>query len=311
MPKARRHIIPKNVANFSVLLTLTLMALVLLLPSTLFADETVVRIRGKQSKQDASHDYFVKLLDLALKKTEPEYGPGRVYVTSINLVQGRALEELNITHSIDVDWAGTNIEREQELRPIRIPLIGGLLGYRVPVIRRANLKTFSEIRSLAELQKFTVIQGAHWPDADILERAGLPVHRVTEFNLMYPMLQHDRVDYFLRGVNEVYAEVAKVADKELIAFDSLLISYKLPMYFFTALRDEALAERIEKGLRKAIDDGSFRLFMMTHPATAPIFPLSRFDDATILTVPNPELPTLTPLDDKTLWITLGNQNASE
>lgn len=294
-----------------VLFVMAIVALSLLCPSTLWAGETVVRIRGKQSAQDGSHDYFVKLLELALAKTEAEYGPACVKVTDVNLVQGRALEELSITSGIDVDWAGTDVEREEKLRPIRIPLVGGLLGYRVPVIRKVDEYWFALIRSVADLKKYIAVQGIHWPDTQILKDAGLPVYGISDFKLMYPMLKQGRVDYFLRGVNEVYAEMETQNDDRLVAFDSLIVSYKLPMYFFTALKNENLAYRIEQGLRRAINDGSFRRFMESHPATAPLFPLSRFDDAVVLQLPNAGLPKETPIKDSSLWIRLGKQEMAQ
>ncbi|WP_147819993.1 hypothetical protein [Salidesulfovibrio onnuriiensis] len=279
--------------------------LLLLAPAPLFAEETVIRVRPPQGPDDASHDYYLKLLQLALDKTCAKYGPASIKVTNFNVAQGRALMELGSGGAINVDWAGTNRQREQDLLPVRIPLIGGLLGYRVPVICKKFTADFSKIRSLADLRKYTAVQGSHWPDSDILEHAGLKVYRVPNFSFMYDMVQKCRVDYFPRGVNEVYAEQTQVADRGLVAFDSLLIAYPLPMYFFTSRADGPLAKRIETGLREAIKDGSFLELMKNHPVTAPLFPLSKYDDAVILHLENPFLPKQTPLQDATLWLRLG------
>lgn len=278
----------------------------LVFPLPLHAEETQIIIRSRQSEEDQSHDYFVSLLKLAMEKTADRHGPAKIIISNFNAPQGRALEELAAGGTINVDWAGTNRRREALVRPIRIPLIGGLLGYRVPVITKIMVPKFKAIKSLYDLSRYTGIQGSHWPDADIMEEAGLKIHRVPEFGLMYSMLKTGRVDYFTRGINEVYSEVAEASDGDLVAFDSLMVAYPLPMYFFTNHDDEALAQRIEEGLRLAIDDGSFRRFMENHPVTAPIFPISKYDDALIIVLKNSELPEATPLDDPTLWITLGN-----
>ena len=93
-----------------------------------------IRIRAPQSESDVAHSYFRELLALALKKTADEYGPAKVVVTSLNLMQNRALSYLNKGDHIDKNWTGTNKEREKVYRPIRVPLNLGLLGYRMLAI---------------------------------------------------------------------------------------------------------------------------------------------------------------------------------
>lgn len=276
-----------------------------LLPGVPHAETMVVRMRGQQSSEDLSHGYFIGLMKLALAKTAGEYGPGRVEVIRYNAPQRRALVDLMVGEGLDVDWAGTNQKREESLRPIRIPLVGGLLGYRAPVIHRDSLEAFRKIRSIRMLGLYTAVQGTHWPDADIMEDAGLKVLRVPEFGRMYKLLRRHRVDYFPRGLNEVYAEKKALASSELLVFDSLLIAYPLPMYFFTSKSNERLAQRIEKGLRAAIKDGSFLEYMRTHPATSPMFPLSKYADSIILRIPNDDLSDETPFEDGALWFSFG------
>ncbi len=263
-----------------------------------------IRLRAPQSEADASHSYFVQLLQLALDKTEEEYGPAEVIITDFNVSQGRALQELESGVHIDVDWAGTNKERENLLEPIRIPLIGGLLGYRIPVIRTDDIDLFEGVNTLEDLRQFNAVQGSHWPDSDILESVGLNIFRVPKFEVMYPMLINKRVDYFPRGVNEVYAEVETYGKDILTAYDKIIIAYKFPMYFFTNKENKDLAERIELGLLRAIDDGSFIEFIKTHPSTQNIFPLEKYKNSNIIHIDNPYLPELTPVNNKKLWIEL-------
>ncbi len=266
---------------------------------SLFADE--IHIRPRQSSDDVSHDYFESLLQIAMDKTADEYGSTTVSCTHRVMTQERALYELERGIYIDVDWVGTNIEREKEYLPIRVPLIGGLLGYRIPAIRTEDTTRFNEITSLEELKELLCIQGSHWPDSDILESAGLTVERVPQFASMYPMLQEKRVDYFLRGMNEVYSEVSSVGES-VVAYDKLIVAYKFPMYFFVSHENSALAERIEKGLITAIEDGTFLSHMKIHPATAPLFPLSKYEQSLILHLDNPLLPPETPIDNELLWL---------
>ncbi len=72
-----------------------------------------IRVRSKQSEDDTSHSYFLEVLQIALNNTEKEYGKAVVKIVDINMTQGRALEELQKGNYIDVDWAGTDLEREK------------------------------------------------------------------------------------------------------------------------------------------------------------------------------------------------------
>jgi len=93
--------------------------LVFFLISNLIFSIQEIRIRPEQSQDDASHSYFVELLQIALNNTEKEYGKAMVKIVDINMTQGRALEELQKGNYIDVDWAGTDLEREKKLKAIR------------------------------------------------------------------------------------------------------------------------------------------------------------------------------------------------
>jgi hypothetical protein len=268
------------------------------------ADELQVKMRPRQNANDISHDYFIGLAQLALDKTSAEFGPARVTLIAQEMTQARALAELSQGNLIDLDWAGTDTHREATLYPIRIPLAGGLLGYRVPVIRKEDIAAFQKVKTLQDLQQFTAIQGTHWPDTAILESAGLKVQKTPQFKLMYPMLKNKRVDYFPRGLNEVYAEVDSLQDDSLVAYDQLLLVYKLPMYFFTNKNNQSLAQRIEKGLRLAIKDGSMLKYMQSSLALKKVFPLSQYKHSRQIKINNPNLPPETPVNDAALWLDL-------
>jgi len=73
---------------------------------------------------DASKDnYYLAVLKLALKKSEAEFGPYQLvqFVTPIN--QSRAIKFIEHEKMVDIMWTMTSIERERQLKPIRIPLV--------------------------------------------------------------------------------------------------------------------------------------------------------------------------------------------
>lgn len=113
-----------------------ILLILLFISSPVFAAETI-RIQPQRTAVDGSYLYYTDLLRKALNNTRQEYGEAEL--VSVNrLTQARAFQALN-DNQIDVFWAGTNREREVFVQPIRIPLHAGLLGIRIPVIRRPAL----------------------------------------------------------------------------------------------------------------------------------------------------------------------------
>lgn len=282
----------------------SLVTILIIIPLiSIYSQTQIVRIRDKQSKDDISQSYFMNLLDLALEATENEYGSAKVELVNIPASQGRVLAYLEQNIKIDIAWAGTNPEREEKFIPIRVPLTGGLLGYRVPVIRKDSVEVFNSIKNLDDLKKLSLIQGTHWPDSDILENAGFKVVRSPRFEQMYIMLQSGRADFFPRGLSEVYSEVESIGSDKLIAYDRIIIKYKFPMYFFVNLKNRELAKRIEKGLIILINQGIFIKNLESHPVTSPIFPLEKYSDSLIFEIENPDLTKATPKNE-IFWIEL-------
>lgn len=262
-----------------------------------------VRTIPPQSEFDVSHDYFIDLLKLALEKTTDEYGLAEV-VFSLPMQQGRALHETKIGRLIDVYWAGTSIDREKELIAIRIPLVKGLLGFRMGIIRRDTQELFAHIQSLDDLKHYTACQGMHWPDSDILEAAGIEVIRNPVYEYMFKQVNGKRCHYFPRGVHEGVVEMEARAEAypDLMLYRKLIIYYPFPMYFFVTPQRGELAARIEQGLQQAISDGSFERYMREHPTTSHLFPLKRWMNTTTILLENPQLPKDTPVDDERYWI---------
>ncbi|QFU24940.1 transporter substrate-binding domain-containing protein [Shewanella eurypsychrophilus] len=258
-------------------------------------------VQPKQSKNDASYQYYIDLVRLVLRETQTQYGNAELVEAESSYTQSRAFIALK-TNRLDLYWAGTNKQREQEFRAIRMPLMGGLLGVRVPVIRAVKYQMFLQIGTSGQLKVLTACQGDQWPDSDILQENGYRVERVTQFALMYSMLKQGRCDYFPRGITEVYAELEGEDKEDLIAFDKVLLSYPFPMYFFVNKENSALAERLEQGLLSLISQGKLKKFMQQHPVTKNIFPLEKYSNSKMFSLINSSLPESTPIADESLWL---------
>ncbi len=262
----------------------SLILLLLLLPLA-FAQS--IKTVGPQKAKDASYDYFIQVLKKTLAITEKEYGE-----TQLDTVphpgQERVMVLLSMGKFYDVVWSGSSKKRDEHLLKIPFPLFKGGLGWRGSVIRKDDIKKFSQITKSEELAKLIACQGMHWPDADILEQGGLKVYRVTHFDSMLQMLVLKRCDYLPLSIFEGDRELAIVAKSfpSLIFSHDLIISYPLTMNFYVHSSNNVLAERLQLGLERLHHSGQFLQFMQSHPLTQNAFPLSHFSNANIINLDN-------------------------
>lgn len=207
-------------------------------------------------KKDHDDYYYSNLLKLALDKTIDSHGPYQLKFTPVMPITNRLLLEIE-RGSIDITWMPFERHLKYDLKPIPIRLLKNLSDYRVFLIRADNQQTFFTIKTLADLRKLKGGIGSHWPDRQIMEENGLPlVLSMSYFNL-FKMLKSGRFDYFSRGVFQVKSEVEAYADKGIALEKNLFLRYENPVYFYVHKNNTRLAERIEAGLKIALDDGSF------------------------------------------------------
>lgn len=262
-----------------------------------------VLVESQHSARNASHEFYVDLLQLVLDNSREQWGAAKVEEVIGDFSQSRSFAALN-SGKLHVFWAGTTKQRQEKFQAIEVPLFAGLLGVRVPVIRRDRLEEFRGYKTLADWRGLIACQGAQWPDSDIMELNGFRVTRIAKFELMYTMLKQRRCDYFPRGLNEVSAELAAGGQQDLVAFEAVLITYPFPMYFFVARDNNALYQRLSTTLEAMVVSGELRQFLFNHPTTADLFPLARFDGSLRFRLTNSLLPASTPLERLELWLPL-------
>jgi len=249
---------------------------------------TTITTTGKQKPDDASHDYFTGLLRLALIETADEYGYAVLHTVPYP-GQERMLKLLALGAFYDVVWAGSSTERESQLHKVNFPLFRGGLGWRGMIIRQQDAEKFSKIKSVNDLTDLIACQGLHWPDADVLEHAGLAVARVGFFDAMLQMVELKRCDYLPLSIFEGQAELAAVEESfpNLVFYQELIIQYPLTMHFFVKHNDADLAKRLTLGLQRLYASGSFERYMKEHSLTKNAFPLTKFKHSRIIKLSNP------------------------
>lgn len=275
--------------------------LVLLLIVPVMASATVIGHIRPDSEEENRDAYFIGLLNLALERTEASHGSYELRQAPVQMSQSRAFLEMREGGYIDVVWSMATEAREQAFRPIRIPLLKGLLGVRVPVVPADDPDRLAGVRSLEALRRYRAGQGHDWPDTRILEANGLPVTPAPGYQPLFRMLARGRVDYVPRGISEVWAERAVYEQHDLVVGDGPILAYVAPIYFFVAPGNEALAQRLETGLQRAVADGSFDSAFRQHPGNIRAIEHMLGDDRPVIWLDNPTLHAETPTDRPALW----------
>lgn len=245
---------------------------------------------------DQRSEYPLKLLELALAKSGT---PFTLKPSSAVMNKARVADELAQGREINVAWMVTSREREARLLPIRICVFKGLGGWRIALVRKADLPLFARVRTLKDLQKLAAGQQLDWPDTAILRASAIPVETATSYDSLFAMLANGRFSWFPRSIPEIWAEAQSHKSQGLVVEPHLLVRYPSAYYFFVNRRDERIAWLIESGLERSIKDGSFdKLFLEYH---GDVLARAKIKDRLVIDLPNPFLPPQTPLARKELW----------
>lgn len=267
--------------------------------------KNIIHYNASIQGTDPKQAYFISLLDLALEKSRDRYGDYQTNAVMIEMPQGRALKMVAENNMIDVVWSMTSIEREAQLQAVYIPLLKGLMGYRIGLIRKSDRAKFAKMDANS-IKQTLMGQGADWPDVDILSSNGFNVIAGGDQQLI-AMLLKGRFDYYPRAMHEPWRDLARYPD--IILDTRFLLNYPAPIYFFVNKENTLLAERIEYGLRKSIVDGSFDDLFYHHPITQDMLKKSLLDQRTEIVLNNPYLSkkSASLLNEPQLWITLKPQ----
>lgn len=225
------------------------------LQSCAFVEVKVPYVDQLAKKNDA---YFVEMLNLALEKTRDCGNDFEITYFSQKYSSKRFRAEVYKPNgAINVYWSMASEQIERDLLPIKVPLLKGMNGYRVLIIRKEDAEKFNNIHNLDELAAFSAGQGLDWPDVEVLRQNGIRVVTSSDSDLLYKMLSGRRFDFLPRGIHEARSELAQVENDTLMICDTVVLSYEAPVYFFVNKSNRLLADRIERGLTIAKQDGSF------------------------------------------------------
>ena len=278
---------------------LAVIALVTALSSIVLAEDKVVRYPRPETLLDQRVEYPLQLLRLAFSKVSGEY---ELIPTSQVMPQGRALVQLNHGVDVDVVWSMTSTEREFKLLPVRIPIYKGLIGWRLFLVNKQELGHFQDEMSISKLRSFQLVQGHDWPDTQILRANGFNVLGIPSYNSMFAMISRSRVDLFPRSIVEIWAEAENHKANGIVVEPTKVLIYPAALYYFVTPGNTRLSVALEKGLRAALEDGSFdALFQQYH---SNLINRARLDERHKYYLDNPTLPIGTPIKEEQLWFSV-------
>lgn len=260
--------------------------------------DTIVHPKSNDPKENL----IAEILKLALSKV-PD--PQRYQFQPLPNAQteGRSVEMIK-EGSMTVMWAGTQKHYEQDMLPVRIPVLKGMLGHRIFIIRQGEAARFGQVNDLSTLQPFAIGQGRFWGDTVVLQHAGLKVITPVKYESLFPMLEGGRFDMFPRAIHEPWSEVSARPELNLSIEPRILLIYPFAMYYFVARENTTLASAIAAGFMQAIEDGSYDNLFFTHPMIKDALTLARLEQRVVIRLENPNMSPQTPLDDARLWLNI-------
>lgn len=255
-------------------------------------------IKYNQSDVDPNGYYAAKMITLALNHLDTKY---EVEIVPGELTQTRMVED-TLNNKLDIIWAGTSRDLEEQLELVRIPLYKGLLGHRFLIIRKGDQARFDKIKNLDDLRKIKLGQGTAWADTKILEANGLNVVKTMKYQSLFFMLNGERFDAFPRAVFEPFGEVDKRPELNLTVEKNLMLVYKLDFFLFVNKNKKKLARDLELGLERAIADGSFDKVFMSAASVQEAIAKGDLKNRLIIPLKNPLITDQVPVNREELWI---------
>lgn len=277
---------------------------ILLICCTSFAASPLT-VKYIGSNSGVKEDYYLELIDAALKTTEPQFGAYKIDFTREQISSQRKHELLVAGERLNIDRLvgfHNNAGPRGVLLQIKTPLLRGFMGYRIPLIRRDKQAIFDKVNNLEDLKKISLGLGKGW-EGYIYQKNGFNLTEPINFETLLKMLAGGRYDFVPLSAIEI-EDSYKVDDQvldNLVPENRLLIHTNLPNYFYVSPNAPELAARLQVGFKELQRNGQMdKIFNKYFLAR-----LKQLDLANrkIIEIPNPEDDgSLGPVDHKLLKI---------
>ena len=130
--------------------------IVFFLFSTNGFSEPIEVIYPISSEKDTRTNYLVAVLKLALEKSETPYS---LKASRMEMSHSQKIRSV-AQGKISVIWSAASRKTEEILDPIKIPIYGGLMGYRIFIIHKETQPALAKVKNLESLRSFEMGSGA-------------------------------------------------------------------------------------------------------------------------------------------------------
>lgn len=260
--------------------------------SSVKSEPTVIHF-WNGNKTPGRQVYEREVLDAALEATRKGYG-------NVPVVEDRrdlpvVAEESAAFREGGADVFGTvagnpKLARERKLL-VPLPLMKGLLGQRILIIRAADQEKFEAVRTLEDLRAFTNGVPDGWAETELFRANQLPVDAENRLETLFDRLVEGAFDYVTFGANEIEQIMSdQVIGRypQLMREDTLLIYYPFPVVFYVTPDNPVLAQRLSQGMANITRHGGLDAIFERH--FGDLRQRLRLDERHIITLENPLLP---------------------
>lgn len=242
---------------------------------------------GIKVSDSRANNFYMDALVWVLDKSGAEYELIQTEHSMSSQVRKVALVR---NGDLDVMYAGTTVEMEEALEPVRFPITRGLIGSRVFIINKKYQDEYRYIKGIDDLKKYSGVLSFGWPEKEIFEAVGLKQKEQLYADIFYGINQGSRY-YFPRGILEAYSElIDKKTLENLVVEENILLRYRSAVLFFVHPDNKKLKAILEEGFRKGYEDGSYIEFLYNHPLIKESFVKSNLDNRLVIEIANPFFP---------------------
>lgn len=209
--------------------------------------------------KDDRNLFFIELLKQSLARSGKPY---KAVMKVRGATHARQMQMV-VDGLIDVLWDAPGPEVDRRLLPIEIPIDKGLIGWRIFFINKEDQPMFANIKTEEELKKIPLGQVKYWHDTSILRANRFSIVETPSYNGTFKMLTSKRFNYFPRSIAEIWDEQnnKQLMTSNLTVEQHLVLHYPIAYFFHVSQANKVLAQDIQHGLEKMLQDGSFeRLF---------------------------------------------------
>lgn len=159
-----------------------------------------------------------------------------------------------------VTVAGNPKFKSGDYIPVYDPLMNGLLGHRLLVIRKDDQGLFAGIQTRENLEPFVAGIPETWADAPLFRSNGLTVREEGSFDDIFLRLRQGDCDYVSLGVNEIHDifETQNLSEYDLVIERTLRLYYPFALVFYVHPDNPELANYLAEGLNHLKSSGTFR-----------------------------------------------------